>query len=85
MHAELPGADSHTDTLRAGCSHSVHFLVSGACARPLLWFRRRADHRVIGLDVGLDILARALIPRGNQPLSCQTWFGPVGSVATFPV
>lgn len=57
------------DTIGAGCSHSVHFLVSESCSRSFLWFRRRADQRVIGLAFGLGILTSALIPRGNKPLN----------------
>ena len=68
MHPEPPRQRVHPDTLRAGCSHSVHFLVREPCSRSLLWFRRRADQRVIGLAVGLGIGADALVPRGNKPL-----------------
>ena len=58
----------HADTVGAGCSHSVHFLVREACSRSFLWFRRRADQKVIRLPFGLGILTSALIPRGNKPL-----------------
>ena len=60
---------AQADTQRAGCSHSVHFLVGEACSRSFLWFRRRPDRRVIGPVLRLGILADTLIPRGNQPLS----------------
>lgn len=69
MYAEFAGEGSHADAERAGCSHSVHFLVGEPCSRSFLWFRRRADQRVVGLAVGLCIGADALIPRGNQPLN----------------
>lgn len=68
VHPELTSHGVHADALCAGCSHSVHFLVGQACSRSFLWFRRRADQRVVGLAVGLCIRANPLIPRGNQPL-----------------
>ena len=58
----------HAHALRAGCSHSVHFLGREPCSRSFLWFRRRPDQRVVGLALGVGIPADALIPRGNQPL-----------------
>lgn len=69
MDAELPRQCVHADAVRAGCSDSVHFLVRETCSRSFLWFRRRADQRVVGLAVGLCIGTGALIPRGNQPLN----------------
>ena len=69
MHSELPRQRADANAVRAGCSHSVHFLVCEPCSRSFLWFRRRADHRVICLAVGLGIPVRALIPRGNKPLN----------------
>ncbi len=68
VNTELLCQRVHAHALRAGCSHSVHFLVGETCSRSFLWFRRRADQRVIGPVVGLGILADALIPCGNQPL-----------------
>ena len=69
MHAELLRQRGDADAVCAGCSHSVHFLVREPCSRSFLWFRRRADQRVIGPAVGLCIGADALIPRGNKPLN----------------
>ena len=45
----------HADTVGAGCSHNVHFGVSETCSRSFLWFRRRADQRVVDLALGLGI------------------------------
>ena len=69
MHAELLRQRGDADAVCAGCSQSVHFLVREPCSRSFLWFRRRADQRVIGPAVGLCIGADALIPRGNKPLN----------------
>ena len=65
MDAELARQRDHADALRAGCSHSVHFLVREVCSRSLLWFRRRADQSIVGLSFGLDIPTNTVIPRGN--------------------
>lgn len=59
----------HAHTLRAGCSHSVHFAVRQPCSRSFLWFRRRADQRVIGSALGLRIGVDALIPCGSKSLN----------------
>jgi len=68
VNPELLRKRDHADSLRAGCSHSVYFLVREACSRSLLWFHRRIDQRVVGLALGVGVPASALIPRGNEPL-----------------
>ena len=68
VNPELTCQRVHADALRAGCSHSVHFLVRQACSRSFLWLRRRVDQRIIGPVLGLRIIADALTPRGNKPL-----------------
>ena len=68
VHAELLRQCRDADSVRAGCSHSVHFAVGEACSRSFAWFRRRPDQRVIRLSDRGGILADALIPRGNKPL-----------------
>jgi len=69
MHPELPRQRVHTDTVGAGCSHSVHFLSCEPSSRSFRWFRGRADQRVVGLAIGLGVPTNALIPRGNKPLN----------------
>ena len=39
MHAVTISEYGHAGAVLAGCSHSVHFLVSEACSRSFLWFR----------------------------------------------
>lgn len=39
MNPEPARQGVHPDPLRAGCSHSVHFLVRELCSRSFLWFR----------------------------------------------
>ena len=41
VNAELTCQRVHADTVGAGCSHSVHFLVREPCSRSLRWFRCR--------------------------------------------
>ena len=91
MDAETAGEFVNADPSRAGCSHSVHFLVREPCSRSFLWFRRRPDQRVVGLAVGVGIPADALIPRGNEPL--DPWspvpavlhcFHQIGNIRTLP-
>lgn len=67
MHPEPPRQRVHPDTLRAACSHSVHFLVAETCSRSSPWLCRRVDERVIRLPVRLVHAAWPLIPRGNKP------------------
>ncbi|MGO1315477.1 MAG: GNAT family N-acetyltransferase [Cellulomonadaceae bacterium] len=69
MNPELTCDSVHSDPSLADCSHSVHFLVRQTCSRSLLWFRRRADQRVIVLALGVGVSANPLIPRGNKPLN----------------
>ena len=49
MHPELTCQNVRASSLRADCSHSVHFLVREPCSRSFLWFRRRANQRVVRL------------------------------------
>lgn len=67
VNPELACQRVHAHTLRAGCSHSAHFLVREPCSRSFTWFRRRADQRVIGSVLGIG--ADALIPCGNELLN----------------
>ncbi len=70
MDAELLGQCVHPLAVRAGCSHSVHFLLREGCSRSFLWFRRRTDQWVIRLPPGeVGIVTNPLIPRGNKPLN----------------
>ena len=69
MHPVLRCERCHADAAGAGCSHSVHFLVRESCSRSFLWFRRRADQKVIRLPGEVGIPVDAFIPRGNQPLN----------------
>lgn len=68
VNPELTRERIRAHPLRAGCSHSVHFLVREPCSRSSLWFRRCANQRVVGLPGEVGIVAGALIPRGNKPL-----------------
>ena len=49
VNPELTRERIRAHPLRAGCSHSVHFLVREPCSRSSLWFRRCANQRVVGL------------------------------------
>ena len=57
MDAELARQRDHADALRAGCSHSVHFLVREPCSGSFLWFYRRADQRVVRFPGEVAVVA----------------------------
>lgn len=57
VNPELIRQRDHADSLHAGCSHSVHFLLHEACSGSFFWFRRRTDQRVIGPIFGLAVLS----------------------------
>ena len=69
VNAVLLRQREHADAALPGCSHSVHFLLRKPCSRSFLWFRRCADQSVIRLALGVGIVARPLIPRGNELLN----------------
>ena len=79
MDVELAGEGSHADAVRAGCSHSVHFLVREPCSGSFLWFCRRADQRVVRFPGEVAVVADALIPLGNEPLDLS-WTSLVPSM-----
>ena len=69
MNPELARQDDHADALRAGCSHSVHFLDRQRCSSASPWLCRRLDQRVVRLTNRLNSPAEPLTPRGNKPLN----------------
>lgn len=69
MHTELLRQNGHADPIGAGCSHSVHFVLSQPCSSASPWLCRRRDEWVVGLTYRLDSNPRPLIPRGNKPLN----------------
>jgi hypothetical protein len=69
VNPELARQDDHADALRAGCSHSVHFLDRQRCSSASPWLCRRLDQRVVRLTNRLNSPAEPLTPRGNKPLN----------------
>ena len=99
MHTELLRQNGHADPIGAGCSHSVHFVLSQPCSSASPWLCRRRDEWVVGLTYRLDSNPRPLIPRGNKPLNpwssvpaalhcfhhgCHKECGPIDAVNGWP-
>lgn len=68
MHSELLRQSGDTDAVGAGCSHSVHFLLSQPCSSASPWLCGGLDEWVVRLANRLGRVAEPLIPRGSQPL-----------------
>jgi hypothetical protein len=68
MNPILLRQEGHADTVRAGCSHSVHFLIRQPCSRSSPWPADAPMSGSSGSSAGRGALARTPIPRGNKPL-----------------